>query len=302
MGIVVVGFVIYAGWGLQARWREQPVEVRWGYLLPSALPLAFGAVILAWAWKRLLEHMSGRRVATLPAIALNLASQVARYTPGKVAVPAIRMAGARQLGVPARVVAVSVFIEVGCFVAAGAIVSFGLLAMLRSGATELPPWLGPSALALAGASALGTLALIVVDRRRLPRQALSWLRVEGHGPLVPVSVPLVHLVYWLSWALHGYLISRGVGGAAAPSLAGCGLYALAPIVGFLALLTPGGLGVREAVLGVGLGALIGPAPAVAAAILSRLVSLVTDVAVWLGSRPLRLRTPQDSAAEEPDSP
>ena len=42
---------------------------------------------------------------------------------------------------------------------------------------------------------------------------------------------------------------------------------------------------REAVLSVGLVATVGPAPALAAAIISRAASLIADVGSWLVTRP-----------------
>ena len=78
--------------------------------------------------------------------------------------------------------------------------------------------------------------LIAVDRRRYPPFVLRVLGVEGEAPLVPRRVPVTHVVYWLTWALHGYLVNRAVGADHASAVAGAGLYVIAPILGFLALI------------------------------------------------------------------
>jgi uncharacterized membrane protein YbhN (UPF0104 family) len=82
------------------------------------------------------------------------------------------------------------------------------------------------------------------------------------------------------------LVSRAVGVPAEGAFATSGLYVLAPILGFIALAAPAGLGVREAALSIGLAASVGPAGAVVAAIVSRAGSLLIDVALWLLAKPL----------------
>lgn len=106
---------------------------------------------------------------------------------------------------------------------------------------------------------------------------------------MPRRLPLLHLAYWLTWAAHGYLVTRAVGADAAGAWSVSGLFIVAPIVGFLALAAPAGAGVREAVLSVGLVPAVGAAPALSALLLSRGATLLADVLVWLALRPLRAR-------------
>ena len=73
------------------------------------------------------------------------------------------------------------------------------------------------------------------------------------------------------------------------SLASMGFYVLAPVMGFLALAAPGGLGVREAVVSIALSASVGPAAALYAALISRGTSVVVDFGVWMAFRPFRDR-------------
>ena len=110
------------------------------------------------------------------------------------------------------------------------------------------------------------------------------MKAEGSGPLVPRRGPIAHALYWLTWAVHGYFAARAVGISSTHALGGSGLYVLAPIAGILALATPSGIGIREGVLSMGLAPVVGPAPAVATALVSRGVSLVVDCAVWAFGR------------------
>jgi hypothetical protein len=278
-------FVVLAARSLATRWGSQKVEISVVPLLLSMLPLVFGAWVLAWGWKHLLERMAGRKIPTAIAVALQIESQLARYMPGKVGVPLIRMAGASRLGTTARLIGVSVLVETVSLLAIGG--SAAIAALLGSswfaqGVSPLGDW-GKWVLCGFG---LGTLLLLLVDRRHVPRLLLRLMDDGGHGPLVPPGLPFAHVFYWGSWLIHGYLVSTAVGANASAATASSGFYVLAPILGFFALVTPAGLGVREAVLAMGLAPVLGAAPALAAAIASRGISLMADVAAWLLSRPL----------------
>jgi uncharacterized membrane protein YbhN (UPF0104 family) len=177
-----------------------------------------------------------------------------------------------------------VFVEIMSSVPVGATVSVALLALVGSAVVEPLAAASRWAIAPAIAFAAAALLLVTVDRRRFPAFALKLLRLEGKGPLCPVVVPVVHAGYWALWASHGVLISHAVGADLSLSIASSGLYVMGPIVGFLAVAAPAGIGVREAVLSMGLASHLGPAPALAAAILSRAISLLADILAWALSR------------------
>jgi uncharacterized membrane protein YbhN (UPF0104 family) len=126
-----------------------------------------------------------------------------------------------------------------------------------------------------------TVGLITVGRRYYPRFVLRLLKVEGdERPLIPARVPFAHVGYWLTWALHGFLTSLAVGASPEAAFGSAGMYVIGPVAGFLALVTPAGIGVREAIVAVGLAPTLGAAPAVTAAIVSRFSSLIVDVIAW----------------------
>ncbi len=280
LGVASLVFVVYACYQLAGRWDSSKVSVHWGLVLLSNLPLGLGVAVLALGWKWLLERMIARPVPTPLALALHVESQLARYTPGKVGMPLVRIAGAPRLGASANAVGSSVVNELLPFLSVGGAVGFLCLwlgAPHASGALALIGRWGVVGLIVFAAI---TLVLIAVDRRRYPAFVLRVLGVQGESPLIPRRVPLAHVAYWLTWAVHGYLVNLAVGASHASALAGTGLYVLAPIMGFLALVTPAGVGVREAVLSMGLAPALGPAPAIAAAIVSRAVSLLVDVLAW----------------------
>ena len=287
MGLLAVIFVVLAIWDLKRRWRPGAVDIDYGLATLSMLPLVVGCLLLGLGWIWLLSRMSGVKVPFLPAMALHLESQAARYTPGKVGLPLVRMLGAEKLGTTSRVAGSSVFIEVLCFVATGGVT--GLLVLVLSG-----DMLGRVTEALGSVGLLVLLGFVVVlalllllDRRHLPQKLLDLLQLDGTGPLVPPALPLFHAGYWLTWAAHGYLCSRAVHAPVDVSLGSMGFYVLAPVMGFLALVTPGGLGVREAVVSIALSAAVGPAAALYAALISRGTSVLVDFGVWMAFRPFR---------------
>jgi len=285
LGVASAIFVVVACYKLAQRWESGKVAVSWGWLLASALPIALGTVILAIGWKWLMERMAGREIPLRPCLTLHFESQMARYTPGKVGMPLVRMAGAERLGVSAAVAGYSVLTESISMVAVGGVVGFALLLATTGASGGLAKAFGVLGVLGLGAFVLVTLVLVFVDRRRLPAIVIKLMKAEdGPGPLVPRRGPIAHALYWLTWAGHGYLAARAVGIGSVHAFGGSGLYVLAPIAGILALATPSGIGVREAVLSMGLAPVVGPAPAVATAIVSRAVSLVVDCGVWAFGR------------------
>jgi glycosyltransferase 2 family protein len=161
-------------------------------------------------------------------------------------------------------------------------------------------------------------AMLLLLTARLPAPLRRWAIERGPMRLrtlfsdAPASPPwldllLAVLVQMASWL--PYLISWHLLGKVFPALANDSLvllaasYSVAWAAGFIAFVTPGGLGVREAVfllLG-GLGAT--REPLVFLAVFARLWGLVADILAWLGAAAV-LRTPGSEVAalsEHPNS-
>ncbi len=285
--VVALLFVGYAAWDLSRRWESGSVEVDWVLVFVSVVPLAIGSFLQGFGWIALIRGTTKADVPTGPALSLYLDSQLARYTPGKVGLPVVRMAGAKRIGVAAGAVGSSLALEMLSWVAVGGIFGFALLSATSQHSAGVTQVMGRWGLPMLAACALGLIVLLAVDRRRFPGFVRRLLKAEGTGALVPPVLPLVQSLYWLSWAAHGYFVSCSVGLDGTGSIATSGLYVLAPVAGFLALAVPAGVGVREAVLAVGLAPTLGSAPALAAALLSRGVSLVADLVAWAVARLVR---------------
>lgn len=284
-GVGAAAFILIYARSLKNNWDSSKVSLNMGFALVSIVPIVIGAWIIAWGWKRLMERMAGRKMPLGLCIALHVESQLARYTPGKVGMPLVRMSGAERIGVSPRVIGVSVFVEILSLLAVGGVVAFATLLTTGNLAGQSAAHLGGWSIPILCAFGLATVLLLAVDRRFIPASLRRFVDDGGKGPVVPMRLPLIHVAYWITWVAHGYLVSRAVGAAHTPALAGSGLFALAPIVGFLAIVTPGGLGVRELVLTAGLASAFGTAAAASAAVASRVLSLMGDVIAWLLFRP-----------------
>jgi uncharacterized membrane protein YbhN (UPF0104 family) len=244
------------------------------------VPLFLSCIVQCFAWIALVERMAGRHVPKGPALSLYLASQLARYTPGKVGLPLVRMEGAPRLSLAPSLVGISVLVEMLSWTATGAMFGFALLAAVAPSA-GLAGLIGRLSIPLFACAALGLLLLLLVDRSRYPARLRKVLAPDGEGPVVPVGLPLVQFAYWALVALHGYLMSVALGANGSAAVTAMGFYVIASVAGFVVLAAPAGLGVREAVLLAGLGPQLGSASALGAALISRAASLVVEVAAWL---------------------
>ena len=285
LGLVAAVFVAATAYELVRSWENARVEVSAGLALVASIPLFASTVVQGFGWIALVERMADKRTPRLGALSLYLASQLARYTPGKVGLPLVRMEGAPRIGLARGLVGVSVFIESLSWTATGLVFGFGLVAIVASngdngGSLERFSW------PLVAVSVAGALLLLIVDRTRYPAPLRRIFAVEGRGPVVPVRLPAIQLGYWALVAVHGYLLSTALGAPSGAAASAMGYYVLASVAGFVVLAAPAGLGVREAVLIAGLAPSIGAAAAVGAAVFSRVLWLMTEFLTWVLTRTL----------------
>ena len=273
--------VAFALWRIVEKWDGAAIHIR-----PLPLILAVGVLCVAnffqaLAWKYLLEKMAGRKVLLRPAFSVFMAGQLARYTPGKVALPMVRIAGAPKLGLSARLIAASVGLEVGSWLGVGALVGFVALLCnvgpvgALAGLDRRILWLGLFA------TVGGFIAALAINRNRFPQWVLKFLRAEGEGPFVSVQVLAVQLLSWIGWWLLGILAPMAVGCSLEDATRLSPVFIIAPILGFLAFVAPGGLGVRETVITVALAPRVGASAAIAAAILARAVAMLSEIVSWM---------------------
>lgn len=271
---VVAGFFVAT---LAARWNDV-ISLKWrlepGLFVLATVLLALSYGLVACLWGVALGRAAGTSVVT--GARIWFLSNLARYVPGNVwsYVGAVELA--RREGVARRttlaVMALTQVLSVGVAVAAGLPVLLAERARLGR-----PALLG--ALVVAAGAALAALfrrRLLDLARRRFP----------GLDPadLTPSAGTVVLLVagYALYWAVTGLAFAALVA-SLYPLAPGdvplvMAAYAAAYAAGFLALLTPAGLGVREGVLVVALAPVLPAGPALVVALLSRVWMMLVELA------------------------
>jgi uncharacterized membrane protein YbhN (UPF0104 family) len=215
-----------------------------------------------------------------------LASEFVRYIPGNVWHVLTRILWVGKYGVSRPIAFASMAVELITKLAAGVLVfAVSLLCWDGAGVNSL---LRNGLLLELGGIALVLVLLVGLHPRVLGGLLNLALRVLKREPVVLSmrysDILLVTLAWSLSWTVAGgafYLLLLALWPSAPLiGLPICiGIYALAWDIGFVAFLTPGGLGFREGAI-IGLFALAFPLPggiAAVLAVLSRLVSTVAEL-------------------------
>ena len=279
-GVAGVGFIVLAAREMAQGFDPSSLTVDPLFVVLSLLPALLSTWVQSSAWLCLLETWTGHEVPRVHARALYFAAQVARYTPGKVGLPAVRLAGASSIGVSPQVMGSTLLLEVLTWCTTGGSICALVLGLY-------PEVLGALGERLAGLSwfavAVGIVALFVfvfVDRRVLPRRLHQLLRLSGQGPLIPLAAVGFYCVHWSGWILHGTLLGMAFGATAQNAvLVGVALV-LGILAGFLAFLAPAGAGVREAVVATTATRALGVGGALTAGIVARGISLGIDLVLW----------------------
>jgi hypothetical protein len=132
--------------------------------------------------------------------------------------------------------------------------------------------------------------------------------VDSASPLPPLPVSAVALggiamlLGWLAYGLSFWLLAHGLlPDVHIPLATAVGIFILGYILGTLAVLVPGGLGVRELVLISLLTPVLGSGGAVAASIGSRVMLTITEASAALMTVAL-VRKPSPEGSSEPSQP
>jgi len=250
----------------------------WGGCFLLAVPYLFAPFMWWWIMRRLGANFSlkeGYRIWAL--------SNIAKYLPGKV----WHILGRMVLYPGGKLVVMeSIVLEMGAVMIAGFwVMLFTLfvtplqipvsrIVILILGALTLPFILKPLLLQKVIRYPLEKIKKEPFPSSPLPFSTLSFL-----------TIFLISIFFWISYGIGYFLILKSIGLYSSPFLLS-GVYAASWTLGYISLITPGGLGVREGVfvfllkgfLPLGIPALL--------AILGRMVILLTESSMALFSLPL----------------
>ena len=238
--------LFFAGWAFRGAWHDAEPRLR----SADFSELAFSTAILAayyllftlgWLW---MLRAWGLRVPYIVALQAEMTSILAKYVPGTVWIPAARVAAMRRFGVrDTTLVLGSMVMEAGLSALAGVLVFFVSLTTVGFSSAPVLPLL-----------VLALVAMVGLHPRVFTPGIKRVLRPFGATNIPPLPYPtLLGLLafYCFTWLVGGaaiFFLLRSLGGD--PSVVDIpylgGVAAVGAIVAFLSLITPSGLGVREA--------------------------------------------------------
>lgn len=283
-GLVLFALVVAAVW---RSWRD--VRSAIGLIDAHELALAELVILAGLAfsvltWRRSVAEI-GVTVPVGSAARIYLVGQLGKYLPGSVWALAAQSELGRSVGVPrSRGLAASV-IAIGVNVVTGLAIGVALVPSLAGGG--LGPTVGLVVVAAVCASALSPpvlTRLVDLGLRIIRRPALD-RRITWKGVIVASAWSVAS---WLCYGASVWMLAVAVGAPAAETLPLClAGVALAMTVGFLVVVTPSGIGVREAVLVGALAPVLNRTDALAVALVARLLFTVADVLAAAVVLPIR---------------
>jgi len=237
------------------------------------------------AWHLWLDAI-GERSRPVRAVILFALSQFAKYVPGSVAQHIARVALGKRYGLSVPGVVLTLGLETAWSLLAGIAIggltlAFSQPAMLAGDGLPSPVRIGVVVvIALLIPSAV--IWLIGVRRPSFLDRWLGPTRI-AHPRLRTLA--LCFLLYCVNFLICGWILNtlaRDVFGAPDDQLLiAIGMFAIAWIIAFVTLVSPGGIGVREAVLLAGLTPAYGAGTALGVAVLYRVVTSLGDLVAVL---------------------
>lgn len=273
-------------------WRFRPVA-----LLLAVLAIAIYLIVSSEIWRRILLAL-GPNLTPLRAESIWFASGLGRYVPTALLLPMLRMAMAERYGVPKRITFATVVYEFALFFTGSLIVGAYFVITLPDLHGEWQRFL---------VLVIPVVAVVALQPRIFHTLADKVLVRLGRAPL-PLSLPGRRVFEFLALyaadtmiaGLGLYCLTQSVypaGPGDLPTIVGS--YAVANTFSVLAFILPGGLGAREAGMAVALSPVMPTAPALAVAVLSRILQLGLEVTFALITPVLARRREARGPSAEP---
>jgi uncharacterized membrane protein YbhN (UPF0104 family) len=266
---VIAATFTYIGFALRRHWGAL-AEHEWR-VRPGLLALSFGLastwfLLRARVWQLVLR-LFGARLPYGRAFRIWALSELGRYVPGKVVYVLGRSYLARRAGVRAAVGFASMAMELAVVLLAAS--AFFVLPLCTNPALRARYGLVAVALVVGVAVAAHPKVLLGLLNAALSRLGRETVDVEvSYASMLRLLAWC--LVTWAGMGLAFFVFSASfwpMGWGQAPSAVGA--YALAWSLGLVAVVSPGGLGIREAILVALLGSVVSPGGAAVIAVASR---------------------------------
>ena len=279
VSVLVTGWVLYR-YGGRAPGVDLADAAVWRNLAGATALYVFVLLIGATVWRILLVSF-GERPGRWAAESQLLTAQIGKYLPGNVAHLAGRVALSVKDGASPTAAGLALVAETVLVVATGLTLALvGLWLLPGVGAAVGDAFPAADDLMVAGGLLAAALAGVLVGATLLRRYGL----LEPLARLGLRSVLLVLLLHSVTFGVLGVSLQLVTGfsasAGAAPFSFSMVVFAAAWVAGLVTPGAPGGLGVRESVITLGLGVVIGEPAALTAALLHRGVSVAGDVVAF----------------------
>ena len=258
-----------------------PVQWQW-------MALSFGVLLLyrgfyTAPFTSLLNSITKEKASSLDTFTLFHLSNITRYLPGRIWGVVRLLSLSPRFGLSKTAVGSSLTLHVGVETVLGGLIAMSLFfsGRMRKTATEgLETFLGkpPLLLTLVGIGVFAGFLFCIPKLTAHAQQLLKTLTPLLTNWTLWVDVITSHSLLWLCQGTAFFLFVRSftyLQWTEVGTLTAC--FAFAWIVGFLSFLTPGGLGIREGLLGMLLAAHIPPAQATLVALLCRVWMLTVEI-------------------------
>jgi hypothetical protein len=218
----------------------------------------------------------GGRLTMREAAGIWTVSSLGKYVPGKVWAIAGMAMLAKRVGVPPWIATGAAVLNQILAIGAGVVVvAFTGTSLLEA----RYPWLRTAMWILLALVVVGVVVLSSTDvvRRLLVAAGVEVGDTAGPPFGALLVAGLANGIAWLGYGVSLWLLARGLTEVPLPLGLAIGAFAASYLIGFLALVAPAGLGVRESVFILMLDHAVGTPAAVALAVASRLLLTVTEL-------------------------
>jgi hypothetical protein len=274
---VVTWFILEAvGFSLEElrAFELSDLTINWGLLALSSLVLLLAYLFSAGLWGLMVREIGGYEVGFVPSLRVFFTANLGRYLPGKLWQIAGLAYLAKGEGVPAPTATAAAILGQAFSLAGATLVGAAVLLGSGRGPSFGGGWTAAVLLVLLlGATFPGILKALLPLWFRLARQEVP----GGFRPEPAFGVRWMGL-YAIGWAVQGlafWILVRSLG-FDLTLLEGVPAYPAAYVAGYVVLFAPAGAGIREGMLVVFLGPILGTGAAVVA-ILARLWTTVVEL-------------------------
>ena len=293
MFLLVLVFVARHGWHLWEGFDRHAMPIHWGWLLLAVATSLVAWLPSLWYWRQLMAVLGA--VAPWPqAVRAYYCGHLGKYVPGKGAALVIRSALLKDCQVPGTTAVLTATIEALTCMWVGLLMTIALYPALAHGLpTSLAGTVGHPILrwcVFAGVACGGLWAFAAMMRSHGP--LADWFHGLPKEPAAagatPVGRPTISITlagiigFVAAWWIQGLTLGLTIQAVSAEAWNWndwpfwTGTAAVAMVGGFVVLIAPGGLGVREGLLMELLERQLGPR-AVVVALLWRGVSLAGEI-------------------------